>query len=226
MIISSISYKGGVGKTTVAQNLAVCYAHSGYKVCILDADDSQNSLMWSHNRGEQEPYIKVIPNHNHNTIARTIADLYEKDGYEIIVVDSPPSVHRIASKIILASHFILVPVSVTGAQDVATTEKFLEHYHDLMEEHQANVPMYFLVNNLQPHIKLHQAIVEELEEMGKEFNVPILQTRLNRRTAYGEASAQGLGVYEGGDVKAKEEVISLANEVLEIRDSIYAPVSH
>jgi len=38
MIISISSLKGGVGKSTIAQNLAVCFAHQGYTVCIADAE--------------------------------------------------------------------------------------------------------------------------------------------------------------------------------------------
>lgn len=222
MIISSISYKGGVGKTTVAENLAVAYAKVGYRVCIVDADDSQNSLMWAANRGDIEPFIHVVPNHNHNTIAKTINDLYERGDYDIVIIDSPPSVRRIASKIILASHLVVVPVSVTGAQDVATTDKFIEHYNDLMEEYEADIPLCFLVNNFQPHIKLHQAIVEELQEIGAENNVRLLESRLHRRTVYGEASAQGLGVVECSDTKAKQEICNLTEEMLTVRDLAYA----
>ena len=38
MIISVTSLKGGVGKSTITQNLAVCFAQSGYRVCIADAE--------------------------------------------------------------------------------------------------------------------------------------------------------------------------------------------
>ena len=46
MVISFISYKGGVGKTTCSENVAVCFAHAGRSVCIVDADDSANTVSW------------------------------------------------------------------------------------------------------------------------------------------------------------------------------------
>ena len=44
MKIGITNLKGGVGKTTLSINLAVCFAHMGYKVCIVDTDTNQNSM--------------------------------------------------------------------------------------------------------------------------------------------------------------------------------------
>ncbi|HWQ67078.1 MAG TPA: AAA family ATPase [Methanospirillum sp.] len=43
-IISTCSFKGGCGKSTIAANLAYLLAKSGKKVCILDSDASHPSL--------------------------------------------------------------------------------------------------------------------------------------------------------------------------------------
>ena len=37
-IILVASGKGGVGKSTIASNIAICLAKSGYKVGLLDSD--------------------------------------------------------------------------------------------------------------------------------------------------------------------------------------------
>lgn len=41
-VISVWSPKGGVGKSTVASNLASCYANSGQKVIVCDTDEQQS----------------------------------------------------------------------------------------------------------------------------------------------------------------------------------------
>ncbi|MEO1518906.1 MAG: ParA family protein [Bacteroidota bacterium] len=220
MIISSISYKGGVGKTTIAQNLAVYYATKGYKVCIVDADNSQNSVMWTVNRADIEPRIPAIPNDDFRTITKTITDLYEKDGYDIILIDSPPALSRVASKIILSSHIVLIPVSVTGAQDLWTTQSLLEHYEELQIEKGERIAAFFTINNYEPHIKLHQAALETLEEFKSQFSIPILDSKLHRRSVYGEATSQGLGVIECKNPKASNEIARLAEEILLVQETV------
>jgi cellulose biosynthesis protein BcsQ len=41
-IISIINNKGGVGKTTITQNLGVCMAKNGYKTAVIDFDAQAN----------------------------------------------------------------------------------------------------------------------------------------------------------------------------------------
>ena len=61
MIISVMNLKGGVGKTTLTTNLATCFAHAGYKVCIGDVDNSQlSSKKWKTQRGDIAPEVQVF----------------------------------------------------------------------------------------------------------------------------------------------------------------------
>ena len=46
MIIGVLSQKGGVGKTTVALNLAAAIATSGSRVLVVDADPQGSALAW------------------------------------------------------------------------------------------------------------------------------------------------------------------------------------
>ncbi len=44
--ISFVSYKGGVGKTSLTVNLAVCLAQEGYRVLLVDLDTQANASIW------------------------------------------------------------------------------------------------------------------------------------------------------------------------------------
>ena len=112
MIISVTSLKGGVGKSTIAQNLAVCFAHNGYKTCIVDSDTNKSSLRWAGLRDESLPTIPVFGSEDGKILTQTVRGL--NNDYEIIVIDGTPSLNKVTSKIILLSDLMLIPILPSG----------------------------------------------------------------------------------------------------------------
>lgn len=226
MIIAIASFKGGAGKTTTTINLAVNLKNAGFNVAILDADSQQASLKWSQKRTQVHsdlPQIPVQCNDKHTTIAHTIRQMYNDEGYDILLIDNPPSINKLTTKVIASSHLIIVPISVTGAQDTDATRVFLEQYQDVLEEEQMSddsPPLFFLVNKYNNRISLNKLLTEDLEKNAEEYKVALLDTRLHNRTAYGEATTLGQGVFEGDNPKAVDESIRLANEIIDIKNSL------
>lgn len=208
MIISVTSLKGGVGKSTISQNLAVCFAHMGYKTALVDTDTNASSVHWSGLREESMPEVTVLGLTDSEALRKNIKRIH--DDYDIIVIDGTPSISKLVSTILILGDIVLIPIRPSGF-DIWATEKFIESYEQA-KTLKENMQAYFVINEYNPRANLNNEIIEALKELA----IDTLKTTFRTRIAYGEASVMGLGVYEYKDEKAKKETTALANEVLNI----------
>jgi chromosome partitioning protein len=56
--IALIAQKGGVGKTTLAVNLAVAMQASGLKTTLFDLDPQESAVMWADRRQDEFPHVE------------------------------------------------------------------------------------------------------------------------------------------------------------------------
>jgi chromosome partitioning protein len=208
MKIGVSNLKGGVGKTTIAQNLAVCFAHMGYKVCIVDTDTNQNSLAWSGVRDESLPGILVVGATDSKALNKTV-DKLDRD-HEIVIIDGTPSLSEMTTRIILSSDILLIPILPSG-HDFRAMTQFVERYEQA-KEFKAVIPAYFILNQFSENLNVHQ----DMKNMLTQFELGIMETTVNKRVSYVRTGIEGKGVYESNDDKAKEEMVKLTQEVLKL----------
>src|SRR5579863_3064804 len=106
MIIGVLSQKGGVGKTTIALNLAAAIAQTESRVLVVDADPQGSALAWSAAR-EAEPLFPVVGMAK-PTLHRDLPTLAA--NYDFVVIDGAPRVNDLARSAILACNLVLIPV--------------------------------------------------------------------------------------------------------------------
>ncbi|KAA6438944.1 AAA family ATPase [Dyadobacter flavalbus] len=214
MIISISTLKGGVGKSTITQNLAVCLAESGYDVCIVDADTNQSAMQWCEIRERERladdsiAEIPVFGQTDGAELIKTVKQLNEK--FNIILIDGTPSLDKLTSKIILLADLLIIPI-VPSVLDVWASVKFLDRYEESQAQKGRKIPAYLLVNQNQ-----NTNLAKEVKEALDSIEIPVLKNSLKNRTAYREAVVKGRGVYEWKDVKAKAEMVTLSNEITKI----------
>lgn len=207
MIIGVTNLKGGVGKTTISQNLAVCLSHMGYKVAIIDTDRNQNSLSWVGCRDESLNDIFVVGGTNHQALKKQIAQIHK--NYDFVVIDGTPSLSEMTTKIILFSDLLIIPL-LPSAYDVRSVQQFIERY-DNAKEFREEIPARFLINQFQGY-NAQKTVLEVLEE----FEISILKSRIRERVAYTEVAIEGMGVIEWTDEKAAKEFVEVTKEILGI----------
>ncbi len=205
MVIGITNLKGGVGKSTISQNIAVGLAHKGYKVCILDTDLEQRSSMKWHGLREIEPTVDVfgVEGEQINKVAEN-----QKKAYDLVIIDGSPQLSKTTTKILTASDMVLVPITPSSL-DIWSFENFLQRYEQVKEVKGDAIQAYILLNRFTGNTKLDKEVVDVMGE----FDIKLMKTTLGQRVAYREAPTNGLGVMETKDAKAKDEIVRLTSEI-------------
>lgn len=215
MILLVMNEKGGVGKTTLAANLAVVAATRGASVILVDADPLQNSVAWWRRReeAEQQPHITCVP--ARGKIGRTVAELGQK--YDLVVVDSGGRDSVEVRQALATCDRAVIPLrpSQNDVDALAVMEKLLAGYEDASGK---KAPANTLLSAVSPNPFSHEGT--ETREMLQQFEglPPLLTTQVCERVAFRKAHRGGLGVVELPtglyDAKAAEEIESLYAEVV------------
>ncbi|WP_333630728.1 ParA family partition ATPase [Agrobacterium cavarae] len=202
MIIGVLSQKGGVGKTTIAVNLAATFAKSGARVLLVDADPQGSALQWSAAR-DADPLFSVVGMAK-ATLHRELPDI-AKD-YNLVVIDGAPRVNELGRAAILASDMVLIPVQPSPYDIWAAAETVR-----LIQEAQQFKPDLkgaFVINRKIANTAIGRDVTEALSQFE---NIPVLGTALHQRVVYAESAGQGLSVLEVDPKgEAAREVASLA----------------
>ena len=194
-IITVAHQKGGVGKTTLALNLAACFAQ-GLSVGVLDTD-VQGSL--SGIKDELDG-ITFVPFDGK-------LDQLAKQPFDMLVVDTPPYLTNQLPDLFAVSDFVLVPSKV-GFFDVMAIKATIE----LLKQAEQKRPQlkYGVVLNM---VKPRTALNKSVQEILSSYGAVLLATTIADRVSY-TRSALTSGVFGSDDEKAKEEITSLADEIL------------
>jgi chromosome partitioning protein len=195
-IITIAHQKGGVGKSTLAMNLALCFQDQ-LSVALVDTD-LQGSLY--HSR-DDFPELAIIS-------ADKLTDI-QKLAYDLIIVDTPPYLSKRLPELFLHSDFILVPTKA-GFFDVMAIRSTIA----LITEAMTKVPgiRAGVVLNM---VKPRSGITNDVRGLLETLDVQLLKTMIHDRVSIARSSMT-LGVLQSGDQKAKYEVTALAEEIVEL----------
>jgi len=210
-IVGIIQVKGGVGRSTIATNLAAVFSIN-QPTALIDCDLPQGtSASWYALRQAEVPSANL-------TLA-TAGDFRELVGlaeelsreHRYLIIDAPPRIAEMTRAIIAMSTLSLVPLGASAAEIWSTTD-LLQTINEA-RNYRADIDARIVWNRYRGNTR---EALEVSEAASKELGLKELSARLGYRVAYSEALARGLSVDEWLDKNAHSEILALAAEVSSI----------
>lgn len=182
-VIAVANPKGGVGKSTLATQVAGWLAHQGHRVMLGDLDRQQSSRLWLAQRPTGLP---PIVGWDLRDGGRT---LKQPKGVTHLVLDSPAGLHGKKSDALLGiADVLLVPLQATPF-DIQATHSFLQE----VAAHPRGAKVAVGVVGMR--IKDHTLALEHLRAYTQTLAAPLV-TLIRDTQNYVHLAARGLTLWD------------------------------
>jgi chromosome partitioning protein len=202
-IITVATMKGGSGKSTVASCLAVYWHLRGRRPTLIDADP-QRSIMRLAARERRLGGVSIIEDATENA-AKTAQRIASGGG--LVIIDTPGFRSKTTLECLTAADFLLVPVKPSPFD----VDRMMDTLSFLTDRPNGRQPLFrCLLTQTTRDSVIARHVRSELTEAG----LPVLQSEMNNRVGYPEASLWGatpsLISWKG---PAAKEIAAIADEL-------------
>jgi len=198
-IIALIAQKGGVGKTTLAVNLAVS---AGSKAALFDLDPQESAVIWADRRKAESPHVEFLTE-------RRLPDgikAAEAQGFTLAIIDTPPAAGPQAFTAAQAADLVLIPCrpSLVDLDAIRRTAQLIKS---------AGIIGYVVFNAAPPGAT---TLLDDARAIVEATGLLVAPVVLRERSAFRAAWPLGKGVSETEPQgKAAGEIAELKKWVLE-----------
>lgn len=204
-IISFLNGKGGVGKTTLALNVATALGHKGYSVIAIDTDP-QFSLSDFHH--EKMPFDV--------SEAESEKDIYKVkkkySSYDFIIIDGAGSLNNISSSAVFMSDLVIMPIT-PSALDFRASGSLVDVIEARNDTQPNKVIARWIINKSVSGTVMTDILKQAISESG----IQAFKTKIAQRQSYIRSlNNEGETIYNSKDSLAKGEIDVFVNEILEV----------
>ncbi|MBN8828979.1 MAG: AAA family ATPase [Sphingobacteriia bacterium] len=212
MIILIGNEKGGVGKSTLAINLAVARALKGKDILLVDTDKQRSSLTFLKIRQRIKELPRIHMAEHSGDIYETLKDLSSR--YEEIIVDAGGSDSIELRTAMIAADKMIIPLKASQIDNWAIAQ-MNALVADVKKRANRDLQAYSVISMAptNPVITEEEDTKLNLQDYSQ---IPLLKTVIRERKIYRDSIIEGKGVLElEVSNKAKSEIKELEKEVFE-----------
>ena len=188
--------KGGVGKSTLATNLAGYFARAGHPVMLGDIDRQQSSRAWLRQRSPALPAIGTW-----ELDPQDPGRAHPPRGTTHVVLDTPAGLHgKRLSQILKQVDRVIVPVQ-PSMFDILATRAFLD---ELLVEREIRKHHAF-IGVVGMRVDARTRAAAELERFLDSLGLPVL-THLRDTQNYVQVAAHGMTLFDLSPARAAQDL--------------------
>ena len=196
--------KGGCGKSTLATNLAACYAKRGETPAIMDYDLQGSTMAWLERRPDDLAAIHGIAAYKKSMQATRSWQLRVPNETETLLIDSPASVdHDDLRELTRDSTSILVPV-LPSTMDIHAASRCIADLLLVAKVDRRDRKLAVVANRTRKNTKSFATLMRFLDSLG----IPIVAV-LRDTQNFVRSAEQGIGVCEMQPSRVRPDVEQL-----------------
>jgi chromosome partitioning protein len=183
--------KGGSGKTTIATNLAACYAVHGERPALMDMDPQASSTRWLRKRPGDEPVIHGIAAFERSATVTRSWQMRVPAECRTVVIDTPAAIDPHAlPDLTRGVDAILVPVMPSDI-DIHATAKCIADLLLVAKIRRSEKRIGIIANRVRMNTRVSQSLTRFLNSL----DIPLIAT-LRDTQNYVRSAEIGSGVCE------------------------------
>ena len=205
--IAIVNQKGGSGKSTIAECLAVAATEQGQATAILDLDPQGTVYAWAKRREADNPPVLSVTAANYRDQWQSLADA----GADLVIIDTPARLQDTVLNAADIADLVIVPAKAT-IKDIERVEDSIK-----LACMNTTKPVFVVFNQVRPQ----KARSEEAETAIKAQRFPVCPVRIGFRVAFEDSDMTGRTPLETEPHgKAAEEIRNLYQYVQSLQKQI------
>lgn len=239
MIITITNNRGGVGKSTTAQTLAIGLSIKKYKVLLIDLDTQCNTTATF--KVNREPntifkvlnqecniqdaiyhtqYIDIIPSDTNLSVLNNIQlkpYLNKiKSNYDYIIIDTPPSLSNITLDAVYNSDYLLIPMlaELYSIQGLDNIQRLIDRIHTNTDNKSVKI-IGLLITHYKGQTILNQSLRDALYKYADKLNTKVYDATIRDSIIFSDSQfTSDIALLKYPNHNASQDYINFINEFI------------